>query len=45
MIGAAEMLGDTIQTIYKHYAHILGEKAQAKPRKWLKDYLLGTQKD
>ncbi len=45
VIGAAEMLGDTIQTIYKHYAHILGEKAQAKPRKWLKDYLLGTQKD
>jgi hypothetical protein len=41
VVGAAEMLGDTVQTIYKHYAHILGEKAQVRPKKWLHDYLLG----
>lgn len=41
VVGAAEMLGDTIGTVYEHYAHILGEQAQVRPKKWLNKLLLG----
>lgn len=44
VVGAAEMLGDSIQTVYKYYAHILGEKAQARPKQWLLKYLKGEPK-
>ena len=29
-IGAAKRLGDTIETVMKHYAHLLDDEAEAK---------------
>jgi integrase len=40
--GAAEMLGDTVETVIRHYAHILRRRAQDETGKWLQNHL---QKD
>lgn len=45
IVGAAEMLGDTIGTVEKHYAHILGEEAQSMPKKWLREWLQDNKVD
>lgn len=39
VVGAAVMLGDSLQAVQEHYAHILGEEAQARPKQWLQRYL------
>lgn len=39
IVGAAWMLGNSIEMIEKHYAHILDESAGNRPRKWLLERL------
>jgi site-specific recombinase XerC len=39
IIGAAYMLGDTVQTVLKHYAHLLDADAEVRAMQWLRTRL------
>jgi hypothetical protein len=39
LTGAAWMLGNTVQSVEKYYAHILDESTGIRPRRWLKKRL------
>lgn len=38
--GAAYMLGDTVQIVLKHYAHLLDAEAEQRATSWLKSQLM-----
>jgi hypothetical protein len=37
--GCAEKLGDTVEMVLKHYAHILKRRAQGRTDLWLQAHL------
>jgi Phage integrase family len=37
--GCADMLGDTVQMVLKHYAHVLKRRAQGRTARWLQTHL------
>lgn len=39
IVGAAYMLGNTVEVVLKHYAHLLDAEAEVRARAWLTEHL------
>ena len=37
--GCADMFGDTVEMVLKHYAHVLKRRAQGRTASWLQTHL------